>query len=57
MKDIETTSGINLDDDVNKNMSYITFSELVKELTGATFEEVYKDYLIHGEKSEQNNME
>jgi len=33
---------------VGQEMSYITFGELVKELTGVPFEEMYKDYLIHG---------
>jgi len=32
-----------------QQMDRITFGELIKELTGASFEEVYKDYLIEGE--------
>lgn len=30
---------------MGEEMSTITFGELVKELTGSPFEEVYKDYL------------
>jgi hypothetical protein len=33
----------------------ITFEEFVKELTGSTFEQVYKDYLIHGANYEQKS--
>jgi len=34
-----------------KQMDTISFGELVKELTGASFDEVYKDYLIYGESN------
>lgn len=40
-----------------KEMDTITFRELVRELTGHEFEEVYKDYFDNGEinaKSEDN---
>ncbi len=36
-----------------KQMSSIGFGELVKQLTGASFEEVYKDYLNKGEGNVQ----
>jgi hypothetical protein len=42
---------------MGEEMSYITFAELVKEITGSPFEEVYKDYLIHGANNEQGNLE
>jgi hypothetical protein len=32
-----------------KQMNTISFGELVKELTGASFDEVYKDYLNKGD--------
>jgi hypothetical protein len=42
-----------------KSMDIINFSEFVKELTGATFEEVYKEYLNNGDNDVQreNNLE
>ncbi|CAB4126751.1 hypothetical protein UFOVP260_60 [uncultured Caudovirales phage] len=39
---------------MGEEMSYITFGELVKELTGIPFDEVYKDFLIHGANHESN---
>jgi hypothetical protein len=39
---------------MGEEMSYITFGELVKELTGVPFDEVYKDFLIHGANYEGN---
>lgn len=42
---------------MEEEMSSITFSELVKELTGKPFETIYKDYLIYGATDEQSNME
>lgn len=42
---------------MGEEMSLITFGELVKELTGASFEEVYKDYLIDGDINVESNME
>lgn len=41
---------------MGQEMSTITFSEFIQELTGAPFEEVYKDYLAKGMDNE-NNME
>jgi hypothetical protein len=47
-----------LDDKVGQTMSYITFAELVKELTGESVGVIYKDYIAsQGESNEQSNME
>jgi hypothetical protein len=36
----------------------ITFRDLVRELTGTSFEKVYKEYLQHGvDKNVENNLE
>lgn len=42
---------------MGEEMSYITFGELVKELTGEPFEVIYKDYIAQGESNEQSNLE
>jgi hypothetical protein len=43
---------------MGQEMSYITFGELIHELTGSSFEEVYKDYLIHGANyNEKSDLE
>ncbi len=42
---------------MGQEMSLITFGELLKELTGTSFEEIYKDYLIHGECDAESNLE
>lgn len=42
---------------IGQEMSMVTFGELVKQLTGVPFEEVYKDYLIHGEIDAKSNVE
>lgn len=34
---------------VGEEMNFISFSDLVKELTGIPFETVYKDYIIDGD--------
>ena len=44
MESIEHITELN-----GKQMSSISFGELVKQLTGASFEAVYKDYLNKGE--------
>ena len=47
-----------LDDKVGQTMSYITFGELIKELTGEPYEVIYKDYIeSQGESNEQSNLE
>lgn len=42
---------------MGQEMSLITFGELVKELTGTAFEEIYNDYLIHGDSNAKSNLE
>jgi hypothetical protein len=43
---------------IGQEMSLITFREFVEELLQSPFEEVYKDYLIHGANYyEKSNME
>jgi len=37
---------------MGEEMSSITFSELVKELTGVPFDVIYKDYTSQGENNE-----
>jgi hypothetical protein len=53
----EQAQGIRLEDKVGEAMNYITFGELIKELTGSPFEEIYKDYRNQGVIDEQGNME
>jgi len=38
-------------------MDFISFKEFVEQITGVSFEEFYEDYLLHGAKNEQGNME
>ncbi len=38
-------------DSQGMKMDTISFGDLIKELTGALFEEVYKDFLIKGESN------
>jgi len=42
---------------MGEEMSSITFSQLVKELTGVPFDVVYKDYISQGEDNEQGYLE
>ena len=39
------------------NMDFISFKELVEQITGTSLEEVYEDYLLHGAKDEKGNVE
>lgn len=51
------TPPISVEHRMGEEMSCITFAELVTEMTGEPFEEFYKDYLLHGAKNEQGDME
>ena len=43
---------------MGENMSMISFSDLVKELTGVSFEPVYKNFLLKGkDQNEKSNVE
>lgn len=42
---------------IGQEMNFITFADLVKEMTGEPFEIVYKGYLSQEESNEQGNME
>lgn len=46
-----------LETKIGQEMSVISFGELVEQLTGVPFEEVYKDYLIHGDANAKSYME
>jgi len=54
MTDTEETPISEHEFKMGEEMSYITFGELVKELTGVPFDKVYKDFLVHGENHEGN---
>lgn len=41
---------------IGQEMSYISFSTFVEELTGTKFEEFYKEQLKNGELYEQSNL-
>jgi hypothetical protein len=40
-----------LDEHDDATQDRITFSQLIEEFTGTKFEEIYKDYLIHGDSN------
>lgn len=40
-----------------ETMSYISFEELVRELTGTSLESMYREYERRGGNNEQGNME
>lgn len=42
---------------IGQEMNFITFADLVKEMTGEPFDIVYKGYLSQEESNEQGNME
>lgn len=42
---------------IEGDMDFITFKELVEEVTGSSFETVYKDWVNQGVINEQGNME
>ena len=57
MTNIETLPIENRTFTMGEEISSITFSDLVKELTGEKFDVVYKDYIAQGESNEQSNVE
>ncbi len=42
---------------IEGQMDFITFKDFVEQITGTSFEKIYKDALLHGESNEQSNME
>lgn len=58
MKEIEETLITEYEIKMGEEMSYITFAELVQELTGAAFDDIYRDHLIHGANDyDESNLE
>lgn len=50
MKNIEPTP-------IDEPMDFMTFKDVVEQVTGQPFEKIYGEFVLHGEKNEQGNLE
>lgn len=41
---------------IEGNMDFISFKEFVELVTGTSFDEVYKDFLLNGAKHDETDM-
>lgn len=58
MKEMDHDDNISTTENRTIYQDTITFRDLLREMTGTSFEKVYRDYLQHGvDKNVENNLE